>query len=134
MIMKSFFKYVLATITGTIIVVVVLFLVLIGFITATVSSMGAKEEVYVPSSAVLYVSLDYNIQERTTSNPWESMNLPGYGEMKTLGLNDILSRIAAAKDDDRIKGIYLNPTYVNTGMASLKEIRDEIGRASCRER
>jgi len=124
--MKSFFKYVLATITGTIIVFVVLFLVLIGFITATVSSIGAKEEVYVPSSAVLYVSLDYNIQERTTSNPWESMNLPGYGEMKTLGLNDILSRIAAAKDDDRIKGIYLNPTYVNTGMASLKEIRDAL--------
>src|SRR5690606_36394750 len=45
---------------------------------------------------------------------------------KTLGLNDILSRIAAEKDDDRIKGIYLNPTYVNTGMASLKEIRDAL--------
>ena len=124
--MKSFFKYVLATITGTVIVFVVLFLILIGFITATVSSMGAKEEVYVPSSAVLYVSLDYNILERTSSNPWESMNLPGYGEMKSLGLNDILSRIAAAKEDDRIKGIFLNPTYVNTGMASLKEIRDAL--------
>lgn len=124
--MKSFFKYVLATITGTIIVFAILFLVLIGFITAAVSSMGSKEEVYVPSSAVLYVSLDYNILERTSSNPWESMNLPGYGEMKSLGLNDILSRIAAAKDDDRIKGIYLNPTYVNTGMASLKEIRDAL--------
>lgn len=124
--MKSFFKYVLATITGTIIVFVVLFLVLIGFITATVSSIGSKEEVYVPSSAVLYVSLDYNILERMSSNPWESMSLPGYGEMKSLGLNDIVSRIAAAKEDDRIKGIYLNPTYINTGMASLKQIRDVL--------
>ena len=124
--MKSFFKYVLATITGTIIVFAILFMVLIGFITAAVSSMGSKEEVYIPSSAVLYVSLDYNILERTSSNPWESMNLPGYGEMKSLGLNDILSRITAAKVDDRIKGIYLSPTYVNTGMASLKEIRDAL--------
>lgn len=124
--MKSFFKYVLATITGTIIVFVLLFFVLIGIITATVSSMGSKGDTYVPSKAVLYVSLNHNIPERTTSNPFESMNLPGYGEMKSLGLNDVVSRIAAAKDDDRIQGIYLNPTYVNTGMASLREIREAL--------
>ncbi|MBD1434771.1 signal peptide peptidase SppA [Sphingobacterium sp. DN00404] len=124
--MRSFFKYVLATITGTIIVFAIILIVLIGFITATISSMGSKEEVYVPSSAVLYVSLNHHIPERTSSNPWESMNLPGYGEMKSLGLNDILSRIAAAKEDSRIKGIYLSPTYVNVGMASLREIRDAL--------
>src|SRR5690606_38907136 len=90
--MRSFFKYVLATVTGTIIVFAIILIVLIGFITATISSMGSKEEVYVPSNAVLYVSLNHHIPERTSSNPWESMNLPGYGEMKSLGLNDILSR------------------------------------------
>ena len=124
--MKSFFKYVLATITGTIIVFTVLFVALIGYITVMVSGLGSKEEVYIPSSSVLYVSLDYNIPERTLSNPLESMSLPGYGDMKSLGLNDIISRIAAAKADDRIKGIYLNPRYVNVGMASLKEIRDAL--------
>ncbi len=124
--MRSFFKYVLATVTGTIIVFAIILIVLIGFITATISSMGSKEEVYVPSNAVLYVSLNHHIPERTSSNPWESMNLPGYGEMKSLGLNDILSRIAAAKEDSRIKGIYLSPTYVNVGMASLREIRDAL--------
>ncbi len=124
--MRSFFKYVLATVTGTIIVFAIILIVLIGFITATISSMGSKEEVYVPSNAVLYVSLNHHIPERTSSNPWESLNLPGYGEMKSLGLNDILSRIAAAKEDSRIKGIYLSPTYVNVGMASLREIRDAL--------
>lgn len=124
--MKSFFKYVLATVTGTLLVLVVLLIVLIGVITATVSNVGSKEEVYIPSSAVLYVSLAHDIPERTSSNPWESMNLPGYGETRSLGLNDILSRIAAAKEDSRIKGIYLNPTYVNTGMASLTAIRDAL--------
>lgn len=124
--MKSFFKYVLATVTGTLLVLVVLLIVLIGVITATVSNVGSKDEVYIPSSAVLHVSLAHDIPERTTSNPWESMNLPGYGEMKSLGLNDILARIAEAKTDNRIKGIYLNPTYVNTGMASLRAIREAL--------
>ena len=123
--MKSFFKYVLATVIGTLLVLVVLLIVLIGVITATLSNVGSKEEVYIPSSAVLHVSLAHDIPERTSSNPWESMNLPGY-EMRSLGLNDILSRIAAAKEDSRIKGIYLNPTYVNTGMASLTAIRDAL--------
>lgn len=124
--MKSFFKYVLATITGMVIVSVILFFVLIGIVATAVSNMGAKGETYVPSKAVLYVSLNHNIPERTTLNPWESMSLPGYGDMKSLGLNDIVSRIVAAKDDDRIQGIYLNPTAVNTGMASLSEIRKAL--------
>lgn len=124
--MKSFFKYVLATITGIVIVSVILFFVLIGIVTTAVSNMGSKGETYVPSKAVLYISLNHNIPERTTLNPWESMNLPGYGDMKSLGLNDIVSRIAAARDDDRIQGIYLNPTAVNTGMASLSEIRKAL--------
>src|SRR5690606_25130088 len=124
--MKSFFKYVLATVTGTLLVLVVLLIVLIGVITATVSNVGSKDEVYIPSSAVLHVSLAHDIPERTTSNPWESMNLPGYGEMKSLGLNDILARIAEAKTDSRITGIYLNPSYVNTVMGSLRAIREAL--------
>src|SRR5690606_36930755 len=121
----SFFKYVLATITGIGIVVVILFAILVGMITSAINQVGSKESA-VPSNAVLYVTLDYNIPERSSPNPLEGLNVPGYGEMKTLGLNDILSRIAAAKADSRIKGIYLNPRQVNVGMASLKQIRDAL--------
>ncbi|TDS17173.1 signal peptide peptidase SppA [Sphingobacterium paludis] len=124
--MRSFFKYVLATVTGISIVVVLFFAVIIGLIMSTVSQMGSGKEIDVPSNAVLYVSLNHAITERTSENPLEGLNLPGYGDMKSLGLNDIIGRIAAAKEDSRIKGIYLNPTYVNTGMASLKEIRDAL--------
>ncbi|KGE15783.1 signal peptide peptidase SppA [Sphingobacterium deserti] len=124
--MRSFFKYVLATVTGISIVVVLFFAVIIGLIMSTVSQMGSGKEIDVPSDAVLYVSLNHAITERTSENPWDGLNVPGYGDVKSLGLNDIIGRIAAAKDDSRIKGIYLNPTYVNTGMASLKEIRDAL--------
>lgn len=124
--MRSFFKYVLATITGIGIVVVILFAILVGMITSAINQVGSSKESAVPSNAVLYVTLDYNIPERSSPNPLEGLNVPGYGEMKTLGLNDILSRIAAAKADSRIKGIYLNPRQVNVGMASLKQIRDAL--------
>lgn len=123
--MKSFFKYVLATITGIGIVAIILFFVLIGMITSAVKQMGSKEA-DIPSNAVLYVSLNHDIPERTLPNPWEDLDVPGYRSLKSLGLNDITARIAAAKTDDKIKGIYLNPTYVNTGMASLKAIRDAL--------
>jgi len=123
--MKSFFKYVLATITGIGIVAIILFFVLIGMITSAVKQMGSKEA-DIPSNAVLYVSLNHDIPERTLPNPWEDLDVPGYRSLKSLGLNDITARIAAAKTDGKIKGIYLNPTYVNTGMASLKAIRDAL--------
>ena len=124
--MRSFFKYVLATVTGITIVVILFFAVIIGLIMSTVSQMGSGKEIDVPSNAVLYVSLNHAITERTSENPLDGLNVPGYSDAKSLGLNDIIGRIAAAKDDSRIKGIYLNPTYVNTGMASLKEIRDAL--------
>lgn len=124
--MKSFFKYVLATITGIGIVVALLFFLLVALVTSTVNQMGSSKESSVPSNALLYLSLNHAIPERTTTNPLEGLDIPGYGSVKSLGLNDILSRIAAAKTDDRIKGIYLNPSSVNAGMATLKEIRDAL--------
>lgn len=124
--MRSFFKYVLATVTGVGIVVVLFFFVIIGIIVNAVSKVGSGDGTEVPSNSVLYISLNHEITERTSENPFEGLNVPGYGDMKSLGLNDILGRIEAAKDDSRIKGIYLNPSYVSTGMASLKEIRDAL--------
>lgn len=123
--MRSFFKYVLATVTGITIVVILFFVLIIGLVMSTISQSSSKDA-DVPSNAVLYVSLNHDITERTSENPLEGLNMPGYASTKSLGLNDIVARIAAAKTDSRIKGIYLNPSYVNTGMASLKEIHDAL--------
>lgn len=124
--MRSFFKYVLATVTGIAIVAVLFLVLLIGIVVSAINQKGSGNETDVPSKAVLYVSLNHDITERTEDNLLEGLGMAGYEGSKSLGLNDIVTRIAAAKDDGRIKGIYLNPTYVNTGMASLKEIRDAL--------
>lgn len=123
--MKSFFKYVLATITGIVISFVVLFIVLMGIIGAIISSASSDQEVVVKSNSVLYLSFDYDITERSEANPLGSLNLPGYST-KNIGLDDILARIKYAATDGNIKGIYLDASHVGVGFASLKEVRDEL--------
>ncbi|WP_333864382.1 signal peptide peptidase SppA [Sphingobacterium sp.] len=123
--MKSFFKYVLATITGIVISFVVLFIVLMGIIGAIISSASSDQEIVVKSNSVLYLSFDYDITERSEANPLGSLNLPGYST-KTIGLDDILARIKYAATDGNIKGIYLDASHIGVGFASLKEVRDEL--------
>lgn len=123
--MKSFFKYVLATITGIVISFVVLFIVLMGIIGAIISSASSDQEVVVKSNSVLYLSFDYDITERSEANPLGSLNLPGYST-KNIGLDDILARIKYAATDGNIKGIYLDASHVGVGFASLKQVRDEL--------
>lgn len=123
--MKSFFKYVLATITGIVISFVVLFIVLMGIIGAIISSASSDQEIVVKSNSVLYLSFDYGITERSEANPLGSLNLPGYST-KNIGLDDILARIKYAATDGNIKGIYLDASHIGVGFASLKEVRDEL--------
>lgn len=124
--MKAFFKYVLATITGILIFSVLMFFIMIGIIGAMVSSVGSKSETVTPSNAVLLINLDHTITEKTEPNPFENLDLPGYSGARSLGLNDMVSRIKAAKDDGNIKGIYLNVSGVNAGFPTAKAIREAI--------
>ena len=123
--MKSFFKYVLATITGIVISFVILFIVFMGIIGAIISSASSDQEVVVKTNSVLFLSFDYDINERNDNNPFGSLNLPGYST-KSIGLDDILARIRYAATDANIKGIYMDAGSIGTGFASLKAVRDEL--------
>ena len=123
--MKSFFKYVLATITGVVVSAILLFFILLGVIGMMVNSLG-KAEADTPKNAVLLINLDHMITEKTEPNPFEGLDMPGYGSSRSIGLNDLLSRIQAAKTDKNIKGIYLNVQQVNTGFASMRAIREAL--------
>ena len=123
--MKSFFKYVLATITGIVISFVVVFIVFMGIIGAIISSASSDQEAVVKSNSVLYLTFDYDITERSEVNPLGSLNLPGYST-KNIGLDDILARIKYAATDANIKGIYIDASHIGVGFASLKAIRDEL--------
>lgn len=121
----SFFKQVLATITGIIITGIIAFF-LFFFMIAIIAQFSSEKTQPAPPNSVLYLSLDYNIIEKSVDNPFEDLDLPFGMAEKSIGLNDLLARIEAAKTDDNIKGIYLNASTANVGFATLKAIRDAL--------
>jgi protease-4 len=76
--MRSFFKYVLATITGIIICSILMFFIMIGVISMMVSSVGTKTETVTASNSVLMINLDHEITEKTEANPFEGLDVPGF--------------------------------------------------------
>ncbi len=123
--MKEFFKYVLATVVGIFAVSVVGFLLMFAIIGAIVSS--AEKEVVVQNNSMLVLNLERNIMDRAPNDPFEDMELPGmFASVKTIGLDDIMTSLEKAVDDDRIKGVYLDLSVVNGGMASVEEIRNAL--------
>ena len=121
--MKEFFKYFFATILGIVVVNLIFFLIFVGII----SSISGKEEaVKIEPSSVLHLTLDYPIIERTSDNPFDNMDFGSFKANTNLGLNDILKNIRKAKDDANIKGIFLEVSDLEAGVATIEEIREAL--------
>ena len=124
--MKEFFKFVFASMLGFILSFFAVLLLLIVIVTAIVSTAGSDGEVSVASNSVLHVSLDYPIKERTDKNPFAELSFLGLESKKKLGLNEILQRLEDAKSDDHITGIYIDASSLESGMATMEEIRNAL--------
>lgn len=121
--MKQFLKFVLATVTG-----LFLFMLLGIFIIAGIAASAGKEtKATVAANSVLKLDLNYAIPEQTVDNPFAGMNLfnPKLSE-KAVGLTQIRECIAKAKTDDNIKGIYLELGLNDNGLATLEAIRQSL--------
>ena len=119
--MKSFLKTLLASILGVIIGFVLLFFIFLGVVGAMVAA--GDHSVTIKPNSVLDLKFDRNIVDRASKNPFEGISIFSMRPVKSLGLNDILSNIRKAKDDDNIKGIYLDLNILSAGYATAEEIR-----------
>ncbi len=119
--MKDFLKFTLATLTGLIISGIVLFFFSILMISSIALSDTA--ETTVQENSVFELNLQGNLNERSQEDPLAF--LLG-NDFQSYGLNDVLSSIRKAKENEHIKGIYLNAGIFNAGIASLEEIRNEL--------
>ncbi|MFT6849270.1 MAG: protease-4 [Sphingobacteriales bacterium] len=120
--MNQFFKFLIASILGVFISLLILIFIGIGMI----SSVGQKEKVTIKPNSILELRLNYPITERSANDGLGELELPGFPKMAGLGLNDILQNIEKAKTDENIKGIYLNISIVSAGFAQCKEIRNKL--------
>ena len=67
------------------------------------------------------------VEHATEQNPFDAVLGEMYGQTTTtIGLNDLLSNIALAKDNDKILGIYLRGGSLSAGPASAKALRDAL--------
>ncbi len=122
--MKDFFKYMMATVAGIILTTLIGFLILLSVIGALVAS--TEKQVVVENQSMLMLKLDNQIVDRAPNDPFSELNIPGLSQTKKLGLDQILTAINKAKDDDRIKCIYLDVSMMNAGMAVVEEIRNAL--------
>lgn len=119
--MKDFFKYTAATVVGIIIFTIVCVALSVMSIVGMVASASATQSV--EKNSVLVLKLNGSIDEQGTDNTIEK--LTGNYTPST-GLNDILSAIKKAKEEENIKGIYIDAGVLSTDYATLQEIRSAL--------
>ena len=67
------------------------------------------------------------VEQAGEENPFDAIIGEMYGQSTTtVGLNDLLSNIALAKDNDKVLGIYLKGGSLAAGPASAKALRDAL--------
>ncbi|MFA4852091.1 MAG: signal peptide peptidase SppA [Bacteroidales bacterium] len=123
--MKQFFKFMFASMAGFILVFIIFFFIMMA-IAVSLSSFSRKEIVIVPKNTVLQLKLNEVIPDRSSNNPFETINFFSLKVSNPPGLNEILKNIKKAETDENIKGIYLDLSSVPSGIATVEEIRNAL--------
>lgn len=123
--MKQFLKFFLASMLGTFITLIVIFLLLFGMVVSMVS-FSSHEEVLVEENSILTLTLDQQIFERKPGNPFAGFSFTDMQAEESIGLDEILKNILKAKEDPKIKGILLDLSELTAGAAQVEEIRNAL--------
>lgn len=121
--MKQFFKMMFASALGVFVAVGVMMVLSIFVGIVIIGSIGNRPAYTPKPNMVFKIQLDGALSDYVNENPLAA--LMGEGENK-LALNEVLSSIGKAKENNNIKGIYLESGNLATGSASLKEIREAL--------
>lgn len=121
--MKSFLKQVLAVIVGICSVgafATLMFFVMLGVMLAT-----GDEKQSVSDNSILRIELTGTIVDRSAPN--SPLNqLLGRPNTSSQGLDVLIDAIKTAKDDKRIKGIYIEGGAMSSDFATLQELRGAL--------
>lgn len=123
--MKDFFKTMFASMLGFVLAGIILLVLTIAIIAGIASSAG-KKKVEVSDSSVIHIHLKGPIKERSSENPFEDLSFSGFGGSDAVGLNQLLTTLKKGKDDNKIKGVFLEVENATAGFATLDELRNAI--------
>ena len=122
--MKEFFKYTLATICGIVILMIIagiMFMISLASMVASDSAPAKAEE-----NSVFVISLDGTVSERAEEDT-PFAELLGQADMSVMGLDDLIKAIRTAKENENIKGIYLEGGASSfDSPATAQQMRDAL--------
>ena len=122
--MKEFFKYVMATICGILILGIVMSIMFI--VSLAGMALSSSPTAKVKKNSVFTLQLNGAVQERGEEDSPLSMLL-GQADMSVMGLDDLVSSIRKAKEQEEIKGIYLETNAVSFDSPAIaQELRDAL--------
>ncbi len=121
--MKQFFKMMFASVLGVLVAFGLLILIGSVILVGMAATMGSSPE-YVPkANTVLKISLNGSLNETSESSPFDV--LLGKTD-KSYTLSELISAIRTAKENDNVKGIYLEAGSFAVGTASVEAIYREL--------
>ena len=117
---KIFLATLLAMVVGTVLSWVLCLIVFVGM----AGSMGQTTQAVITPQTIVKIDLAENITEAPTKNPMAGFDYASMTMAKSTHLLKVLQSIEAAKNDARVKGIYLN--FTGTGgitTGAVEELR-----------
>jgi len=123
----SFIKYVSATVFG----LFIFGIISISIMVVLIGSFTSDSEVpTILDNSVLKLTLSKPIREVAQENPFEELGISPPAQFQArqgqISLHQLRETIRYAQEDEQIKGIYLHINTMNTGYASLLEIREAL--------
>lgn len=119
--MNQFFKFLLASLLGTIVALGLFAILGLGVI-GSLASMG-EAKANITDNSVLVVNTSQIIPDRTNNVQMDPFS---FSDEKILGLSDMQRCIEQAASDENIEGIYLKATSAALPMASANSLRSSL--------
>ena len=124
--MKQFFKYVFATLVGLIFFWVLAMVIFGGIIASSISSSMKEDKVEISANSILHLKFNTPVNDRPYDDADFFESFIPVDVDGNLGLKPVIDAIEKAKNDDEIRGIYLELDAVPTGFANLSALQDAL--------
>ncbi len=119
--MKTFLKMLLAVIAGIIVTSILFFVIML----SVFSGMAAagKKPAAISEKSVLVIKTGAMIPDRSTGNPFSTIDPLTMSFTQTPGLNELLKNLKKAAEDEKVSGILIENGIMPSGWATADELR-----------
>ena len=121
--LKRFFLIVCGSFVGAFLALVVFVFSAI-LISLAMMKMGKAQSI--PDKAILHLHLSGIMQERPGNEEIDMLTLATGGSLEYMNLDETLKALEVAKDDDNIKGLYIECDGIEAPAATLHQVRNAV--------